>query len=103
MCKFYSAIVTRSGNLYHKSSLISHEDIIDYYQLKDNTLHDNLCRVEFYPDDISDNLDVSKYNLHIDENVIPYWFDIELKESVISRLKDVISNMIISVSGGHSK
>ena len=96
MCKFYSAIVTKNGNLYHKTSIISHEYIIDLYNLNDMSLHDNLCRVEFYPDNYEDMDKPDKYNLHIDENYIPEWFE-EYRDGVISRLKDIITNMIVKV------
>jgi hypothetical protein len=97
MCKFYSAIVSRSGELYHKTSLISHEDIIDYYNLNDSSLHDNICRVEFYPDNTKDILDINMYKLHVDEDCIPNWFE-EYKESTIDKLKDIINNMIIKTN-----
>ena len=35
MCKFYSAIVMKNGDLLHNQSLMSHEDIIDMFEIND--------------------------------------------------------------------
>ncbi len=105
MCKFYSAILTKTGELYHNSSLTSHEDIISLYKLKDHR-EGLICRVEFYPDDVSDIRNVDKYILHVDEERIPDWFE-EFKERTIEDLKIVIKNLIITedteilINGGY--
>jgi hypothetical protein len=96
MCKFFSAIVSRSGELYFNKLTTSHEDIIDEFLLKDNSLVENICRVEFYPNKKKDVFYPDKYKLHIDEQNIPDWFDIEKQEAVSNQLKDIITNMIIS-------
>ena len=44
MCKFYSAIVLKNGDLLHDVHLTSHEDIIDLYGLNDNTT-ENLSHI----------------------------------------------------------
>ena len=97
MCKFYSAVVTKNGDLYHNPFLTSHEDIIDLFNLHnaDNKpFIDKLCRIEFYPDDDKYICDVDKYNLHVDEDIVPEWFE-EYRELTISKLRDIINSMII--------
>jgi hypothetical protein len=96
MCKFFSAIVSRSGELYFNKLTTSHEDIIDEFLLKDNSLVENICRVEFYPDEEKDVFYPDKYKLHIDEQNTPDWFDVEKQATVSNQLRDIITNMIIS-------
>jgi len=95
MCKFYSAIVMKNGDLLHDVNLTSHEDIIDLYGLKDNSQRNNFVRVEFTPDDEKDFADIEKYKLNVDENVTPDWFE-RHREYVLSRLTDIVKNRIIT-------
>ena len=92
MCQFYSAIVTKTGELYHNPWTTSHEDIVAVFDLKDEK--DNLCRVEFYPDIDEDIWDYKKYNLHIDQQE-PEWFK-KFQTKTISKLKLIIKNMIVT-------
>ena len=95
MCKFYSAIVTKNGDLLHNQSLMSHEDIIDLFNLNDNNPNcDNFVRVEFSTDNYEDSVDIEKYELIVDEKSIPDWFE-QYREYITSRLKDFVSKRII--------
>jgi len=95
MCRFYSAIVMKNGNLLHNQSLMSHEDIIDMFELNDtNPNCDNFVRVEFSPKDNNDSVNIEKYFLSVDEKILPLWFE-QYREYVTSRLKDFVNKRII--------
>ena len=95
MCRFYSAIVTKNGDLLHNQSLMSHEDIIDMFELNDtNPNCDNFVRVEFSPKDNNDSVNIEKYFLSVDEKILPLWFE-QYREYVTSRLKDFVNKRII--------
>ena len=96
MCRFKSAIVTKTGELYHNNFLDSHEDLIDLYGLNDNGIRDNFIRIEYYPIGTERLDDIKKYELHIDENEIPEWFDDTMKNKIERKLKTIIKGMIIS-------
>ena len=98
MCKFYSAIVMKNGDLLHNENLMSHEDIIDLFNINDSQTNCNkFVRVEFSPDNDSDLPDISKYKLNADESVVPDWFE-KHREYITERLTDIVKNRIISGS-----
>ena len=95
MCNFLSAIVTRQGEIFCNPLLDSHEDLIDLFQLKDNRM-DHFVRVEFSPVE-KINLDkIEKYIFRVDEESTPKWFDEELKDKTICKLKDILKKIIIT-------
>ena len=95
MCKFYSAIVMRNGDLLHNEYIMSHEDIIRLFDINDSQVNcDKFVRVEFRPEDDSDLPDIEKYNLVIDESCNPKWFE-KHREYVTSKLKDFVGRRII--------
>jgi len=96
MCKFYSAIVLRNGDLLHNENLTSHEDIIDLFGINDTQSNcDKFVRVEFTPEEENDYPDIEKYKLNIDEKTTPDWFE-QHREYVTQRLKDFVSKRIIT-------
>jgi hypothetical protein len=96
MCKFYSAIVMRNGDLLHNENLMSHEDIIRLFNINDSQVNcDKFVRVEFTPDEYSDYPDIEKYKLNVDEEIIPEWFE-KHREYITSRLKEFVSKRIIT-------
>ena len=92
MCKFYSAVISKNGKLYHNQFTTSHEDIVSIYNLRDNGM---ICRVEFYPDDNKDIFAPSKYKLHLDDEK-PLWWTDEISEKTERSLLAVIKRMIIT-------
>jgi len=92
MCKFYSAVISKNGELYHNQFTTSHEDIVSAYNLRDNGM---ICRVEFYPDDDKDIFSPSKYKLHLDDKK-PLWWTEEISEKTERSLLTVIKRMIIT-------
>lgn len=87
MCKFYSAIVSKNGELYHNPFSTSHEEIIDSCDLKDNLAL--ICRIEFYPKDEKDISDYKKYQLHFDDQRSD-WFTDQMESDIIKKLKVII-------------
>jgi hypothetical protein len=96
MCKFYSAIVMRNGDILHNENLMSHEDIIRLYNINDSQINCNkFVRVEYTPDESSDFPDISKYKLNVDESFIPDWFE-KHREYTIERLKSFVEKRIVT-------
>ena len=103
MCRFYSAILMKNGDLLHNQCLMSHEDIIDLFNINDtNPNCDNFVRVEFSPknnndsvdEDYNDSINIERYVLIVDEENVPDWFE-KHRENVTSKLKDIVSKRII--------
>jgi hypothetical protein len=96
MCKFYSAIVMKNGDLLHNENLTSHEDLIDLFGINDTQTNcDKFVRVEFTPDEEKDYFDIEKYKLNIDEETTPKWFE-KHREYTTERLKEFVSKRIIT-------
>ena len=96
MCKFYSAIVMKNGDLLHNENLSSHEDLIKLFNINDSQVNcDKFVRVEFRPDNNSDLPDIEKYILKIDENSEPKWFE-KHREYITEKLKDFVGKRIIT-------
>src|SRR5208283_2438608 len=93
MCKFFSAVVTKNGEVYYNKFTTSHEDLIDLNNLKEGNNYNNFIKLEYYPD--NDLSDLSSYELHVDEDSIPDWFNDNFKENVINKLNAVIKSMIL--------
>jgi hypothetical protein len=97
MCKFYSAILLKNGDLLHNENLLSHEDLIRLFNINDSQVNcDKFVRLEFTPDDESDFPHIEKYKLNVDENNIPKWFE-KQREYVTQKLKDIVSKRIITI------
>ena len=95
MCKFYSAIVMKNGDLLHNENLMSHEDIIRLFNINDSQVNcDKFVRVEFTPDLESDLPDIEKYKLKVDEDSAPKWFE-KHREYVTEQLKNFVKKRII--------
>jgi len=96
MCKFYSAIVMENGDLLHNENLMSHEDIIDFFNINDFGINcDKFVRIEFAPDADVNYPNIEKYYLRVDEDSTPEWFE-KYKDYVTERLKDFVSKRIIT-------
>ena len=96
MCKFYSAIVMKNGDLLHNENLMSHEDIIRLFNINDSQVNcEKFVRVEFSTEDSKDLPDIEKYQLKVDEDHIPKWFE-KHREYIITRLKEIVSKRIIT-------
>ena len=95
MCKFKSAIVLRNGDILHDPFTDSHEDLIQLFKLDDSDQFiERFVRVEFSPDG-DDHTDLNSYQLKVDEDSTPDWFD-ELKDGLTEKMKDIVRPMIIN-------
>jgi hypothetical protein len=98
MCKFYSAIVMRNGDLLHNEHLMSHEDIIRLFNINDSQVNcDKFVRIEFTPNENIDLPDIEKYKLRVDESFTPDWFE-KHREYITERLKEFVSKRIITTN-----
>ena len=95
MCKFISAIVMKSGDLIcDPEHTDNHEDLMIFANIRDNYLQlGRFARIEFTPPDDKDIADVSAWNLHVDEDETPVWFDSVV---VRSKMEALARRMIIS-------
>jgi hypothetical protein len=94
MCQFFSAVVTRSnGELYWSPWTDSHEEIIAIHRLKDGATAP-ICRVELTPKD-SDFEKIDEYIFKLDETAAPAWFDDEMRNKTIERMKQILRGMVI--------
>ena len=82
MCKAFAAIITKSGKVYWKAGLDSHDELVEVFKKKDKELHDNklppentFARVEIVPKDGNYLNLKQKWVFKLDENVKPLWFD----------------------------
>ena len=99
MCQFKSAIVTAKGDLLSSPWTDSHEDLVRIFKLNDKPSVRNeprFARVEFRPDEMKDLDEPKKYQLHIDEERTPSWFDAPMQLRIAERLRTQIATMIIS-------
>jgi hypothetical protein len=94
MCKFFSAIAFKNGDITCDPCIDSHEDLIATYGLKE-TIRRIWVRVEFYPKSNNYQL-IDDYSLHIDESDPPSWVTDELKLIWSEKLKAIISRLIIT-------
>jgi hypothetical protein len=96
MCRFLSAIVTRQGNVYCNPLTDSHEDLIEMFSIKDSKPMQNFVRVEYTPESQTEIANIEKYNLSVDEDYTPEWFDEGLRDKTIRKLKSMLKKMIIT-------
>ncbi len=82
MCKAVSLLVSKSGKIYWKTGIDSHDDLLK--EFKDSELqdareppHNTFARVEISPKN-NDYLNPNKSNweLKLDENIKPEWWDL---------------------------
>lgn len=96
MCQFLSLVVGRDGSIFGLSEAEhtdSHEDIIQSNGLRDNGL--TIARVEFTPpEDPSLVTDLSKWNLRVDEQSVPSWFD---EDEVRAKIEAAVTRHIITI------
>ena len=98
MCKFHSGIVT-----YKNRSVItdldkdSHTGLLEIGGLKDTSINPNFVRVEILPTDGDIfNHKLSNWKLHVDQDLIPDWFDKEKAEKLMKiSLKNVFKERFI--------
>jgi hypothetical protein len=95
MCDTFSALVMKNGDLvFYPEVTDSHEDLVEYMDLRDTQLNPPFLRVEYCPNnDNWSNLD--DYRLTYDELYDLDWWTEDLENRTIERLRDRISRLII--------
>jgi hypothetical protein len=100
MCKFKSAIAVEDGKSKGGFRLLanqwteSHTDLIALFKLRDDARL-RFARVEFYPDNEKDMATPAKYQLHIDEERTPDWFDQQKQDACAEQMRGWIKAMIV--------
>ena len=86
MCTPASFVVTKKNKdlraFWHEDVSDSHEDIIEYFNLKEQNVRGEitLVRVEVVPPDSDYTLPVSKWEFMLDQDILPDWYDAEATE-----------------------
>jgi len=94
MCKFFSCIALKNKFVF-SPGINSHEDLIDFYQLDDKTQDPDFVRIEFLPPDSKHIINIEKWSLSIDQDLLPKWFTLKKKESLYQALKKFMLSRII--------
>lgn len=88
MCKAFSCLVTRTGKVYWKLGLDSHDEIREHFKTQDPELRDNkeppeqtFARCEYTPCN-NDYLNPDVWKFQIDEPKPPAWWVPKLEEKV---------------------
>jgi hypothetical protein len=92
MCNPASFIVVKENGglrcLWHPDVSDSHEDIIDFYKLKEINVREEitLVRVEITPPKSDYTLPLGKWEYELDQDILPSWYD-EAKVEAECRLE----------------
>ncbi len=93
MCKFLSGVVLPNGDILTSTVNDSHEDIIAANNISESIAGKiNIVRVEYTSETLPD---IDTYQLNIDQDIIPDWFDEPMRERVADTMRGMVSRMII--------
>ncbi|MCU0414194.1 MAG: hypothetical protein MUE91_07325 [Ignavibacteriaceae bacterium] len=93
MCRFFSVIVSKNGEIYHNDFTDSHEDLIDIYNLHgDDKIQSKWVRIEFVP---QNPCDLETYKLNIDDEK-PAWWNDTFETKIIKKLKAILKPKILT-------
>ncbi len=73
MCEFWSAVVSRTGKVYHLGEITSHEKIIEHFKLSDSQMG-HICRVEIPILNGFELKPKKEWKLKVDETETPTWW-----------------------------
>ena len=77
MCEFASFVLDKTHEYYLQTSN-SHADIIEHYKLREmhpNGLDAAILKVEITPPAENRKAPIGEWNFHIDQDIMPTWFD----------------------------
>ena len=98
MCEFLSGYVLKNGDIFcDPENADSHTEMLESNNIKDNGAayyHQNVCRWEFTPNDITKASEESNWTLQCDESVRPDWW-VKHCEKVHTYAWQRIKSMII--------
>ena len=93
MCKFFSGVVVRNGDVLSHPMLDNHHDIVRYFGLPDTMVnHRHFAKVELHP---KDWLDVSTWEFVVDEPTKPDWLE-DIQPSVEDTMRRIAKKMILT-------
>ena len=96
MCKFFSGIAFKNGDIYYNPMTDSHEDLVAEKELDDTVVLSSVKRNWVRFEYTSDNLaDLKTYMLKIDESSSPTWCDKEFLENLEDKSKNIVKAMIL--------
>ncbi len=97
MCRFLSAIAFADGDVYTNDATDSHEHLIAALDLDDSgdIEKNKWCRVEYTTEEGKDLVDISRYELRIDQER-PAWITDELEERWARKLRQQAKGMILT-------
>jgi hypothetical protein len=79
MCKAFSCLFTKSGDVLWKFAVDSHEDLIREYKLSDDGRKQDFVRIEIPPKN-GDYLNPDEWIFKVDQEKTPDWFKREFAE-----------------------
>jgi hypothetical protein len=94
MCKFFSAIGMKNGDILYKDGLDSHSDLIDFFDLPDDRECRHFVKLEFYPKAGMEH-DIEEYSFRIDEETAPIWTE-DVVKSFEMKSRNAVSRMIVT-------
>ena len=96
MCRYLSAIGKKNGDVYHSEYTDRHEYLLLAGGFKEPAegREANWCRIEYRPENTADLVDISKYELHIDQEA-PAWLKDSIKAKWEAKLKVIAAENII--------
>jgi len=93
MCRAFSALVLRNGELIFKPEYThSHEDLIDDCEVPDDG-KGRFVRVEYAPKN-GDYTDITQYTLSVDQWDVPEWFA-DHRKRITAQLRKAVKKMLI--------
>jgi hypothetical protein len=96
MCNFWSAIVTKDGDVFYDELTDRHEKIIEDHKLLDDTndrMKRQFVRIEISPSDGDVFSLVDGWNFKIDEGEVPVWWKAGLEKAARAVCKDYIAKV----------
>jgi hypothetical protein len=96
MNEFLLILVKHNGEIIHNIFATSHNDLISKYISREEEQNKQYFRALFSPKEDCRLDDVDCYQLIISDNYLPEWFSGAFAEDTITKLKALISSMIIT-------
>ena len=95
MCKAFSCIVMKSGDVKWKFGVDSHDEILEQYGIRDQNVEPDeleFARVEVTPDN-GDYLFPDRWTLRVDERIKPKWFTASYELFVMDEHKKWVAEL----------
>ena len=93
MCRYKSALYLANGDLIHSDATDSHEHLIAWVGLSDNTLHPNFVRLEYTSATLAD---IETYRLRVDQDILPDWWTNDTAADATRKLRAICERAIVT-------